>query len=1146
MYITALDIDNFKSFSRKTHIPVYQGFTVISGPNGSGKSNIIDSILFVLTLSSSRYLRAEKLTDLINVNSHRNVAEVEIEFSDGTKIRRKIKRTKNGYYNYLYLNEKNCRQSELLEFLAHRGIIPHGYNVVMQGDINRIIEMSDIERRKILDEIAGVSEFDQKRDLARNELDQVQLRIQEETVHLSSLESRRGELEKQREQALRHREITITLDFLTRCRQYVKISKKKQEYDDLLSLISDESGTIKQLQEQIDACIDKKEHYAENLSQLDATIAAKTGDEYRDLIRAIATAEASIESAKERITRIEGEKGQHHQKRNTVFSERKRYEASIEKHTSTLRELMIDKSTLSLTLSTVEKEKVRVVTALTSYGEKERDIEQRYQALDKEIREKKEARNLLIRDQDVLIERTRMRNNERDRLAPKLQELLSEFDMLQESVVSAKNAYEESKHQHHQLETAFHAAEKEVYRQREQAENFSRRVREIQYELHQKEAQQQASGRYGKAIDAVLSMDGVHGTLASLGKCKPEYATALNVAAGNRLNFVVVEHDEIASTAISYLKDHNLGRVTFLPLNKLRPPNSPLIRKDDAIIGLAVDLLEFSPQFLSAFLTVLGGTVVMRSLSDARARMGQFRMVTLDGSLLERSGSMTGGSLQQKASHGFGMSFVDDLHALSEQLAALSREEERREALYSHANAERDRLLTKRVEASDELVRAKAVYDEHERRLNSISVERAEIEASLLEYSKESEDTSKELASIEEKRSLLSEAIAECTKKAEELAQFFEGDAFLELNESLDQIQIQIEEMKRRISGKDSSIADEQREKSFAMRNLDSLIAQDDEIQRAVQALDEEVSELAGSISIHEASISEASARQREFTEKLSELQKERDALLLTISGVDDEVRNFNGQMERISGIIIGLEAKKEQISNEIAAFSSEASEATDMGLEEIEQKVAAAEYDLSRLGPVNMYAIEEYEVVSEKLARRKEKIDVLSREYSEICEKIEKHSLMKHDAFMETYTAISDNFREIFAKLTEGTGEIVLENSEDPFSGGLSFAVRPHHKNVHLLASLSGGEKSLTTLAFIFSIQKHLPAPFYAFDEVDMNLDSSNVERIADMIRERCQDSQFLSISLRKPMIDASDRLIGVTVREDKSTLVTGLSMRE
>lgn len=204
MHITELEIDNFKSFSKKTKIPFLEGFTVISGPNGSGKSNIIDSILFVLALSTARNLRAEKLTDLINLNSGKNTAEVALEFSDGTKIRRRIKRTGNGYYSYNYLNDRVCKQSDIVEHLSRHGIKPHGYNVVMQGDVTRIMEMSDFERRKIIDEIAGVAEFDQKKEQALSELDIVRERIEREELLLLELQKRTSELRREREHALEY------------------------------------------------------------------------------------------------------------------------------------------------------------------------------------------------------------------------------------------------------------------------------------------------------------------------------------------------------------------------------------------------------------------------------------------------------------------------------------------------------------------------------------------------------------------------------------------------------------------------------------------------------------------------------------------------------------------------------------------------------------------------------------------------------------------------------------------------------------------------------------------------------------------------------------------------------------------------------
>ena len=233
MHITELEIDNFKSFSKKTKIPFLEGFSVISGPNGSGKSNIIDSILFVLALSSSRNLRAEKLTDLINLNSGKNIAEVSLEFSDGTRIRRRIKRTGNGYYSYNYLNERLCKQSDIVDHLAKSGIIPHGYNVVMQGDVTRIMEMSDFERRKIIDEIAGVSEFDTKKQQSLAELDIVRERIEREELLLIELAKRANELKREREHALEYQKWQKELSYFQNCRAAAQLHDRIKELNTL-------------------------------------------------------------------------------------------------------------------------------------------------------------------------------------------------------------------------------------------------------------------------------------------------------------------------------------------------------------------------------------------------------------------------------------------------------------------------------------------------------------------------------------------------------------------------------------------------------------------------------------------------------------------------------------------------------------------------------------------------------------------------------------------------------------------------------------------------------------------------------------------------------------------------------------------------
>jgi chromosome segregation protein len=251
----------------------------------------------------------------------------------------------------------------------------------------------------------------------------------------------------------------------------------------------------------------------------------------------------------------------------------------------------------------------------------------------------------------------------------------------------------------------------------------------------------------------------------------------------------------------------------------------------------------------------------------------------------------------------------------------------------------------------------------------------------------------------------------------------------------------------------------------------------------------------------------------------------------------------FDAETERITVQLGALDERAKTLGIEVDMLRQQAGEMDiTLSLSEIEGKIAEADGALRKIGAVNMLAIEEYEKVQRQVTERTDRKETLSGERSTLIERIEKFEKMKYEAFATAFAAIDANFREIFARLTSGSGHLVLENEEDPFAGGMTFAVQPRDKKVHLLSSLSGGEKSLTTLAFIFSIQRYIPAPFYAFDEVDMSLDGSNVERIASMITELSPSSQFVIVSLRKPMIDAAQRIMGVTLRPDKSTLVTGV----
>ncbi len=1144
MHITQIEIDNFKSFGRRTRIPFNPGFTVISGPNGSGKSNIIDSILFALSLSTSRSLRAERLTDLINLNSGRNTAEVEISFSDGTVIKRRIKRTESTYYNYLYLNGKSCRQGDLLDFLAGNGIVPHGYNVVMQGDINRIIEMSDLERRRIIDEIAGVAEFDSKKALAYEELGRVRDHINEESAHLEELQARLNLLERQREQAIRFRTLQDDLKQYTLCRSAAVLAQKEAEQSALEEGITGDRASLKQIEDDISWTSHERDFVREDIARIDREITARTGSEYMALVSRIAEAKAAIDAYERSITRAEQEKSVNTGRLSDIFTSVKRQEERLAEKEGEIRDLMIDRTNLSMTVAAATKEQTRIQKDIDDRSRELQDDEDRLRTLREQVSGLKDTRGDLVREQDLLIERSRIRSAEENRIQSLVAAAGREIRERREKAVILEQEVEQTRERKKGCDRLVASLDTGLYAKREAHEILQKTIRDLRQEIVRKEAHQQAQGRYGRALEAVLGMDGVYGTIADLATCDPEYAMALNIAAGGKLHFVVVEHDQIAADAIRFLKENKLGRVTFLPLNKLRAKPHPSLPAGDDVIGFATDLLRYDPRYDDAFRVVFGSTLVIDSLDHARRRMGEFRMVTLDGSLLEKSGSMTGGSAKQEIS-GFGRSSEDELKQLGLRLSGLMAEERSLSDDLVSVSAERDRVQQERLAVESDLLRLQTMAESLEQAIASQEAECASFREQIAENSNGNGGNGGDLAAIEQRIASLNEEISGMQSEISEISGRLEETGIPVLFEQLDQASKNLAESERRLKNKENDIGESQRERSYIEKAIGEQREEMERVRDQNSRLDDEITRLRADIQNKKDEIKSVQEEVDRMTLEIADLQEERTGQADKAEEFELQVRELNGKKERVLVRIESLEEKIRSLLDEIESLQGEAGDTkTDLSLEEIDSRLADTRTAIDTLGAVNMQAIEEYDLVDATAKERKDRLAVLERELEDIHERIEFFARKKYEAFMAAFTAIDQNFREIFARLTMGTGGLHLENDEDPFAGGLSFAVQPRDKKVHLLAALSGGEKSLTTLAFIFSIQKYIPAPFYAFDEVDMNLDGANVERIAEMIKSLSGSSQFINISLRKPMIDAADRIIGVTIRPDKSTLVTGVSM--
>ena len=1142
MHITELEIDNFKSFSKKTKIPFLEGFTVISGPNGSGKSNIIDSILFVLALSSSRNLRAEKLTDFINHDSGRNTAEVALEFSDGTKIRRRIKRTANGYYSYNYLNERLCKQGDIIDHLSKRGIIPHGYNVVMQGDVTRIMEMSDFERRKIIDEIAGVSEFDAKKQQALAELDVVRLRIEREELLLVELGKRAHELKKERAHALEYQKWQKELSFYQNCRAAAQLHDREKELATLLRSTEDHQIQISRID--ADRSLEENElaYLLADLKDIDDEINRKSGSDYLKLIAELEEAKSGIKLAEQTIARLKKDKEANLEAINRIYMDTKRAEARVQELTDQVRMLTIDRTNIAMEVATAKAQLEKIETEIRAHSEGTETAKNTLFTLLREVEEKKGQRSGILHRQDMLIEKSRMRTTELERLTGLLAQLDAEYAEKQAQMSGNEKSATDRVAQKKALDRALSELEGTLFAQRSSLDRLRTEIRDTEQDAIRLEAAQQARGESGgRAIEAVMAMDGVHGTIAELGKAPKEYAITLNVAAGNKLHFVVCDDDQIAADAIRYLKEERLGRVTFLPINKLKPPALPPL-KEPGIIDYAVNLLEYDPKYDRAFAVALGATVVVDTLERARHLIGKYRMVTLEGELLERSGAMTGGSAK-KAIRGFGAAVDDEIVRIRAHLSELSGEAATLEAGVKRVTEEVDFKRAERNEIEQDVARLGVFTEEFSRRFEAITVEKQTIEAAVAREKDETGNGAAELAALEGELDRTTEEINGINTKIEELKKRLDDTNIPALTDQIGKKRKEIDEAERHLRNKDADINDAIRERQHFTARVGELTEDRKRQDERNQQADLGVAAANEQITAHKVEIAGLETKQKEFSGELDELRTKRGDVAQGIHDSESRILKFDSDKERVAIQMKAIEERTGTIRIEVDMLRQQVGEnTTDLSLTEIEGKIAEADGQIRKCGAVNMLAIEEYEKVERQVEERTGRKETLSTERANLIERIEKYEQMKYEAFTTAFKAIDANFREIFARLTSGSGHLILENEEDPFAGGMTFAVQPRDKKVHLLSSLSGGEKSLTTLAFIFSIQHFIPAPFYALDEVDMSLDGSNVERIAAMIKELSPTSQFVIVSLRKPMIDEAERIMGVTLRPDKSTLVTGV----
>jgi len=1182
MHIKAVVLDNFKSFGRKTKIPFYEDFTVVTGPNGSGKSNIIDAVLFALGLARTRGIRAEKLTDLIYNPGHEDasstggpreaIVEVVLDNGDGSlertqvvnaagsedigdvdeiRIRRRVKETEDNYYSYYYLNDRAVNLSDIQDLLAQAGVTPEGYNVVMQGDVTEIINMTPYARRQIVDEIAGVAEFDAKKEDAFGELEIVEERIDEASLRIEEKRDRLTQLEDERQVALRYRRLREEKDEYEGYRKASELEDKREELERANARAEDLTDELEKRQRELDQRQGRVVRLQEDLEDLNAEIERKGEDEQLQIKSEIEEIKGEIARLEDKIEASEGQIEEAESARREAFVQIDRKQERIEELTDEMREHKLEKASIKTEIqqreTTRDDLEAEIEAVDTEYDELKTDLADRKADLEAAKTEK----NDLQREQDRLLDEARRRSNAISEKAETIEQRNEELPELERRRSDLERELEKAEANRENIAGVVEDLKGEKRTLQSKLEEIDDELQAKQQEYAELEANAGKSGdsSFGRAVTTILNagIDGVHGAVAQLGSVPGEYAVACETAAGGRLANVVVDDDVIGQQCIDHLKSRNAGRATFLPMtqmNKRRLPNAPT---DPGVVGFAYDLVEFDRQYAGIFSYVLGDTLVVEDIETARSYMGDYRMVTLEGDLVEKSGAMTGGS-RKGSRYSFTGGGEGQLERVAKQITDL---QDTKSDLREQLRGVSDRLEDARdrqTDASDEVRSIEAELEGLEDKRESIEAEIDELEAELAELTDERESVDERMneisGEIDEKTAAIDAIQADIDDLEAELA----DSKIPELTAEIETLEAEIEEREDRIDEVDARLNELGLEKEYAADAVDDLHDDIEAAQNRKAEHEERIGECEAAIEDNREDLEAKREAVADLEEELTELKEARsdlkDDLAEARTARDQQQDRVNATESTLEGVrerISDLEWEIDSLEAEVGAYDPEAVPDHDTVLEMIELLTA----DMEAMEPVNMLAIDEYDEVQEDLEELEDGKATLVEEAEGIRDRIDQYEAQKKETFMEAYEAISEHFTEIFEKLSEGTGTLHLEDEDDPFEGGLTMKAQPGDKPIQRLDAMSGGEKSLTALAFIFAIQRHNPAPFYALDEVDAFLDAVNAERIGQMVEELADRAQFVVVSHRSAMLDRSQRAIGVTMQQDNISAVTGIDLK-
>ncbi|MEA4815749.1 MAG: chromosome segregation protein SMC [Lachnospiraceae bacterium] len=1180
MYLKRLDIQGFKSFPEKARLEFDKGITAVVGPNGSGKSNISDAVRWVIGEQRPKSLRGEKMEDVIFAGTQNRkplgFAEVSItmdnsdmglpiEFSEVTVTRRTYR---SGESDFL-INGSPCRLKDVHELFMDTGVGREGYSIIGQGRIDEILSVKSEDRRKLFEEAAGIVKYKNRRQEALLKLEKEHETLSRVGDILNELE---GRIEPLKEQSERAREYLLLKEnlklkdinlFVSR---YDKINSELIEAEKgILSVnesISFENNNIEKTKADISVLKEKISEAEKNICELNDKI-AETMSGNEKLEGNLRLEKQNLQNTEENIIRIKNESEAKANKiegyENEVLALNSKaedikisedsWESELAKKEEALlksNEIVSGKEEGLMGLKTEMIEKIKLTTEIKFSIERNLSITEQFDDRKIKIEEEKKYIKAQINNNNINI--------------------LASEKRFEESTHTIERVFEETK----RFQASKNIIGQTVSDFKSRLDKNTDEIKSISSKLNLlKDMKKEREGFY-KSVKTLLerkddpSLPGINGVVAELFSVKAGFEVAIEAALGQAVQNIITDTDKDASKAINYLKKNDLGRATFLPVSAIKASvleNKEEVLKDKLVFGIGIDFIECDKKYLNIASSFLGRVIVTQNIEDAvniaRKFNYRFKIVTLDGDIINAGGSITGGSKTKNSLGVFSRNReISELEEAYNKSVLKSRETEENIASLEARLSEADKSLlclsseSQKAEiavagAKHEIEQSKALLVEYEQKLKYYALEENQLDEQLEDARVSSDELKEKLSDIEEEIKDIDDILTRSQ------------DSIKENKEERETLMEEITKLKVDISAS--------RQNRVALdENIERILLEKGELFSSIQKSEEDIIRLEAKkeerqeliLCITE-DIRLGSQKLNQLKESMNAIFKEKEKTALELETLENDIMGSTQKISSFNNQIFKIEARKERLSEdlqkltdeiwyeyEITYNSAKALPHIDISEIQLQKEVRELKDSIHSLGDVNVNSIEEYKKVSERhLFLSTQREDILKAE-SKLTELISKLSVIMEEQFKEQFKAISESFNEVFRDIFGGgKAELKMSDDYDVLNSPIEIIAKPPGKIMQNMLLLSGGERALTAIALLFSILKMKPSPFCILDEIEAALDDANIKRFSDYLKRLSNDTQFIVITHRKGTMEVSDVIYGITMQEQGISKLVSVS---